>query len=125
MGVHRTLVVAECLHAIGSLAQADILQQAVRLNPETRAAWVDDQWSGVVRFLAERLVRDAGSREGDEDRIGKRLRAYARALRSGGPQHAAQYVEMHCEMWSIDPRAACRMLGERLTPLLLSQVTGR
>ena len=29
---------------------------------------------------------------------------------------------MHCEMWSIDPRAACRMLGERLTPLLLSQV---
>ena len=54
------LVVAECLHAIGSLVQADILQQAVRLNPETRADWVDDQWSGVVRFLAEHLVREAG-----------------------------------------------------------------
>ena len=54
------LVVAECLHAIGSLAQADILQQAVRMSPEMRADWVDDQWGGVVRFLAEHLVRDAG-----------------------------------------------------------------
>ena len=52
------LVVAQCLHAVGSTAES--LPGAVRLSESERAEWVDEQWSPVVRFLAEYLLRDAG-----------------------------------------------------------------
>lgn len=54
------LVVAECLHFAAPVAGAEAVTDAPRMGPEQRAEWVDDQWSPVVRWLAEQLVREAG-----------------------------------------------------------------
>ena len=58
---HRPhLVVAECLHAVGSAEDAEGLRGATRMSEAERSDWVDDQWNAVVRHIAEDLLRKAG-----------------------------------------------------------------
>ena len=63
------LVVAECLHAVGSAEDGPALRDRPRMSEAERAEWVAEQWPAIIRHLAERLVRDAGLvREAEPER---------------------------------------------------------
>ena len=67
------LVLAECLHSVHSISEvpsADDLKSADRMDETARAEFVSELRPGIVRFLAEELVRDAGLVDETEEERG-------------------------------------------------------